>query len=320
MNRQRALTLCAVALMFAGLLGTVADVARWSSQPRFDVLTGPVQINGTTLRLAQTDSGRAALMLGDEVLASGIMPVPNAATDAPYHVRFGPLVSLARVAGLRTPAAVVVAPRTSPATAAQIIVLPAAAARMPEQALRDKLAANLATAGLFDARPWVVAGPLLFLMGAGLLLLARGSAFLSAPTLLLCLALLALGSVVGWPLVLVNPQRLLPVAVLASTIALAVALAAGGRFQRLAGRGSTGRRVMTGGAVGLVLLGVFVAAFVNINGFVAPVFRPPDSALSPAQWFMNDLVKPALGLFGSALVPAWLCGAVYGWRLRARGG
>lgn len=141
-------------------------------------------------------------------------------------------------------------------------------------------------------------------------------------TLSLVLGMSAAASVVAWPAMLHEGlARTLPAPLIAMAVTAAVALAAGPRLQRWTAAAGRGRALLAGMAAGVGLLAVFVAAQVNVAAFIAPVFRPPGGAFSPADWFVHDYLAPAAMLLGTGLPLAVAAGACYGLacRRRARG-
>lgn len=314
MNRQTALSLGAAVLLILGAYLSLAEVVRWTPQPSFELLTGPVQIDGETLSIVDVDGDVGSLRLGDAPLIEGIERVGATSDNPGWHARYVPLFYLARVPTVASPVGIVEIPRPAVLGEHHIRFLPAIRGKdVATIPVGDELNMILALGVIPHARWQRNPGPLLLAAGLALLVAVRRPR--AAATLLLVTTLLGLASVIGWPLIMGDPRRLVPVVALASLLVLLVALAAGPRAERWASMGGVLRRLFCGGAIGAVLLGVFVFAFVNISGFIAPVFRPPDASLTPGEWFANDLLRPAIAMLAAAVVPASLCGAIYGGRL-----
>lgn len=170
------------------------------------------------------------------------------------------------------------------------------------------------TLGLAPAPKFVFPAPLLMLVAAWLALRTVWRPTPAAwPTLILAAVMTALASLVAWPPMLqLGLARTLPGPVLAFAAVLLLAAAAGPKVQALASRGGRLHAAWVGAATGTALLVLFVLVQVNVAAFVAPVFRPPGGALSPAQWLVRDFVAPMALIGGTGLPLAVVAGACYG--------
>ena len=302
MNRQRAWLVATVGLALLGAALTVLDLARWASQPTYALLTGPLQVGDQKVALRASADGAVDVTLGDSVIATNVTrTLANAVNDAPYQQRFAHTIMVVTPAGQRVPVALAIAPLDADGLPR---LVPLATDRAIQLPVRPS--------------PLPVPGPTLMLLSLCLGAGSRRRDMTAAPTIILAAGLAMLGSVAGWPLVLRAPLPLLPPVTLALLLVLGVAALFGARAQRFARSSSRAGRWFRGAAVGLGLLGVFIAAYVNLRGFITPIFRPPDATLTPGEWLHNDFVLPSVALLASGLLPAVLGGALYGARLDRR--
>ena len=173
---------------------------------------------------------------------------------------------------------------------------------------------RLETVGAVPRVVAAVPGPTFMLFGAALWLAAGLRVAPAARfTQVLVLAQAVLGTLVAWPILLYSGLRQsFPAMSVALMVTLLVATAFGPWLQaKVFGHGGA-QSTWRGALAGLLTLGVFVLIVVNVNGFIAPVFRPPDAGLSPGDWFMQDFVTPATALLSMGAVPALILGFLYG--------
>jgi hypothetical protein len=291
---------------------------------RFDA---PVEIGPHTLALAQrrtSDGVFVDVQYGPHTIA-GVAPVMANTTPGGVYARYATRFTLYAPRAPQGKWKLVEVDAASSVPGVRLIELPADPPRavMLESPTLTATQSELArlTLGSTPRPVPLLPGPTLLLLGAAvwLSLGTRRPAAL-APTINLVLVLAALGAMIAWPMLLhVGAGPGLPAAVLGLIVTLIVAAAAGPRLQAIAFRGRAGSSALAGALVGAGLLGVFVLAAVNIQGFIAPVFRPPGEGLSPAAWFMTDFVTPALAIGGTFLLPALLGGVVYALLGRRKG-
>lgn len=306
MNRQRALLVAVLAMIATGVFTTVRDVVQFASIPAYQALSGPVDVLGKTLRFVESDAADATqvdVMHGDAVLARDVTRVVSAgATD--YEARYAGRASL-------------VVPKGGDGLYELVIV------SGPDRLQRIALVApdvvqtdGGALANAADRSPALIPGPAWLALAGCVWLLFSSRRPSAAPTLLLVLSLAIVAIVVAWPMQLAaGLGRTLPPAVLAMGVTLLVALGAGPRVQSRIAPLSRSARWLRGVVVGVLVVGLFTALHVNISGFIAPVFRPPDASLTPLEWVVRDVVQPGMAMFALGLVPGVLAGAVYGHRL-----
>ncbi|MEM6638460.1 MAG: hypothetical protein AAF610_01020 [Pseudomonadota bacterium] len=295
----------ALAVLVWGLYATVADVSFWSSEPRYSRVAGPYWVGVCgELERARRDVFRQRypdIEFGP--------PTPCGAEGT-----FSEVMTDITLPGQRAPSAMLL---TRPGSDERDIAPLARDGVTPESDAVDSMA------GIIDEaldrpqpRSTLLPGPALVSLALWWLAARLPIASARRSGLRLALALLFVGSLAGWPIVLMAPTRLFPAVVLATMIALAVSFAVSARVARdMAMRTRVGAAAR-GGVFGLGILVVFTAAFVNIHGFITPVFRPPDASLSPGAWLHHDFIRPAISLMFAAMLPSALFGVVYGWWYR----
>lgn len=329
MTRRRALGLAALVLVLIGTMLGVSDIRQASVARRAVDFLGPMDVQGLTLRLHETrqsDGWRIDLQWGEEVVAENLPLVPDVrAPQTDYAERYADQLWLYASRSASLPWQLLVVDRTGATPVYSRYVLDAAAPAQTQivrgdlQTMRIDYRREVLVspdgAGLRLPLP----PPAIALLGVMIWLFSANVRLDAAPTLTLVAGILALASLVAWPVMMhVGPGRSLPPALLALSVTALVALGFGPRWQSALADKNTVAGVLWGVGVGLLLLTVFTLVWVQINGFMAPVFRPPGAGLSPGEWFVQDMVAPSLAVGGLGLLPALLAGGVYGGLCRAR--
>ncbi|MFK7885769.1 MAG: hypothetical protein AB8G16_02800 [Gammaproteobacteria bacterium] len=329
MNKRRIAMLVATLLILGGVLLSIADVLGASVERRATGFDGPVDVQGQTLRLRESrevSGWRVDLLWGDNVVAERLPLTPDPrAPQTNYTQRYAGQLWLYAPKPVSRPWHLMVIDRTGSEPQYSRYVLDGAAPLETQRVTGDVATMRSDFHGQLLGQPAVggirlpVPPPALVLLGALILLLQPERRRGAVATVALVLAIAAAVSFVAWPVMLhLGPARSIPPALLALGITALVALGFGARWQAGLASSPSLARALRGMLVALFLLAVFTVSWVQINGFMAPIFRPPGAGLSPGEWFMQDMVAPSLAVGGLGLIPALLAGAVYGVLLRAR--
>lgn len=310
LNRLLTVRILAALLVLFGLVALYTDVARELSAVQRVVFDGPLAIGAKTLSLQERHTAAGTfvdIVFGDDVITGteAVMVVPDAATGT-YTQRYGTRFALLQSAG-------------SDGLWNLLEVSPDPAGHRRIELHKDGSQRVVFPHQHDLTRRSLLPAPTLVLLGIALFIM-RGlpPARAATPTLLLVLLTAAGGAVLAWPIMLkVGIAQSLPAAVLGLGVTALVALAAGPRAQRWLSGQPHARRALRGAVIACLLLGVLVAVTVNIQGFIAPVFRPPGQTLSPGEWFMQDFIMPTFALTALGTLPAVVGGAIYGLSLRA---
>ena len=292
-------------LMLLGLMVLFSDVAHELSTGKRVVFDGPVTVGDQVLSLRerQTDAGTLVDIVFGDAVASGNEPVivvPDASPDE-YTQRYGARFAL-------------IAPVHKGGLWSVLEASPDVAGHRRVELNEDGSHRVVFPHQEASPRRSLLPAPTIVLLGIALLVaLGLRPAPEATPTVLLVLLTAAVGALLAWPIMLkVGVNQTLPAAVLGLGITALVALAAGPRAQGWLYGQTRLRRVVRGAVVACLLLGVLVAVTDNIQGFIAPVFRPPGQTLSPGEWFMQDFIMPTFALTMLGALPAVIGGVVYG--------
>lgn len=328
MNKRRWGLAVAVIMIAGGMLLFASDVIEASVERRPARFDGPMDVQGQTLMLRetrQTNGLRVDLVWGEDAVVSDLPITPDARAEvSDYAGRYAGQLWLYAANSTSLPWHLVVVDRSGVAPQYTRYVLNAAAPQEIRRVSGDRATMREDFNLELRRRPnrhrlhFIVPPPALVLIGALILLWRARPQPRATPTLAMMLGMAALASFVAWPVMMhLGPARSLPPALLALCITLLVALAFAARWQAAVGARSLFGRIALGNVCALVLLAAFTVVWVQINGFMAPVFRAPGAGLSPGEWFVRDMVAPSLAVGGLGLIPALVSGTLYGAYLRA---
>lgn len=323
MNKRRWTLAIAVILIVVGVLLFATDVIESSVERRAVAFDGPMDVQGQTLMLRETRgiSGlNVDLVWGQDTIVTGLSVTPDARANlTDYAERYAGALWLYAPNPPSLPWHLVVVDRSDAEPQYARYVLNAAAPTQTQPVsgdlakMREDFNLEVLRRPSRKGLQLPLPPPALVLAGALLLIWRPGPRVSSAPTLSLVFGMAALSSLVAWPVMMhLGPTRSLPPALLALGTTLLVALGFATRWQSAFAAKATFGRIVRGNVYALILLAVFTVVWVQINGFMAPIFRAPGAGLSPGEWFVRDMVAPSLAVSGLGLIPALVSGTLYG--------